>query len=178
MTIPGSRPATVFTTLSRRDYLPTFRAPFPARMHELADAFLHFDPPLTGPAGGTILQGWVVAKPGRHYTDVRTRVGEQVFPGVHGIPREDLAQFFKSPRRYLLAGFSVTMTLSVGRHRVELEALSLTGEWEKLDGIDWDVNASEALPDDVERTPLNADGMGEALRTLLRRLGNEGGDVS
>ena len=147
-------------------------------MHELADAFLHFDPPLTGPAGGTILQGWVVAKPGRHYTDVRTRVGDLLFPGVHGIPREDLAQFFKSSRRYLLAGFSVTMTLPAGRHRVELEVLSLAGRWEKLDGVDCDVNASEALPDDVERTPLNADGMGEALRIILRRQGNENADFA
>ncbi len=32
-------------------------------MHEIAHAFLHFDPPLPGLIGGTILQGWVVAKP-------------------------------------------------------------------------------------------------------------------
>lgn len=147
-------------------------------MHELPRAHLHFDPPLTGLIGGTILQGWVVAKPGNHYTDVRTRVGDRLFPGIHGVPREDLAQFFKASQRYLLAGFSVTMTLPAGRHRVELEALSITGEWEKLDGLEWDVNASEALPDAVERIPLNADGMGEALRTILRRAGNEATDFA
>ena len=145
-------------------------------MHEIAHAFLHIDPPLTGLVGGTIMQGWLVGKPGHHYADLRARVGDRLFPGVHGIPREDLAQFFKSPRRYLLAGFSVTMTLPVGRHRVELEALTIEGQWEKLDGIDWDVNANEALPDAVERTPLNADGMGEVLRTILRRHGNEAAD--
>src|SRR4051794_4177352 len=70
------------------------------RMHETANAFLHFDPPLQGLTGGAILQGWMVGKTGHHYTDVRTRVGDLSFPGVHGIPREDLAQFFKSSRRY------------------------------------------------------------------------------
>lgn len=147
-------------------------------MHELARAFLHFDPPPPGPAGGMTLQGWVVAKPGHHYADVRTRVGDRVFPGVHGIPREDLAQFFQSPKRYLLAGFSVTMPLPAGRHRVEFEALTLEGRWEHLDGLDWEAGAPAALPDDVERTPLNADGMGEALRTVLRRAGNEAGGVA
>jgi len=97
-------------------------------MHELDHAFLHFDAPIPGPVGGAILQGWVVGKPGRHYTDVRIRAGGRLFPGVHGIPREDLAQFFKSSRRYLLAGFSVTMLLPAGRHSAELEALSLEGQ--------------------------------------------------
>ncbi len=142
-------------------------------MHEVPNATLHFDPPYPGLVGGTILQGWVVGKPGHHYADVRARVGDQLFPAVHGIPREDLAQFFKSSRRYLLAGFAITMTLPAGRHRVELDGLTLEGRWEHLDGTDWEVTAQEAQPDPEARIPLNADGMGEALRTILRRLGNE-----
>jgi glycosyltransferase involved in cell wall biosynthesis len=147
-------------------------------MHEIVPAFLHFDPPFPGLVGGTILQGWLAPKPGHHYADVRARVGDRYFPGIYGIPREDLAQFFKSPRRHLLAGFSVTMTLPAGRHRVEFEALAIAGRWEHLGGLDWDVTAQEALPDDVERTPLNADGMGEALRIVLRRLGQGEGDAT
>ena len=144
-------------------------------MHEIAHAFLHFDPPLPGARGGAILQGWVVGKPGHHYADVRARVGSQVIPGILGTPREDLAQFFKSSKRYLLAGFSIVLPLPAGRHRVDLDGLSVTGAWEPLDGTDVDVATSgTALPPDQEElTPLNADGFGEALRILLRRQGNE-----
>lgn len=143
-------------------------------MHELASAFLHFDPPFPGLIGGTIIQGWVVPKPGRHFTDLRARAGGREFPAVLGIPREDLARFFKSSKRYLLAGFSATLTLPAGRHRVEFDVLTIQGRWEHLDGIDWDVNANEALPDPETRVPLNADNFGEALRIVLRRLGHEG----
>lgn len=142
-------------------------------MHETPTAHLHFDPPFPGLVGGTILQGWIVGKAGHHYTDVRVRTGGQTFAGVHGIPREDLAQFFKSTKRCLLAGFSITMTLPAGRHRLEFAALSLKGQWEHLDHLDWDVTAQESLPDPEARTPLNADSMGEALRIILRRLGHE-----
>jgi glycosyltransferase involved in cell wall biosynthesis len=138
-------------------------------MHETPVAFLHFDPPLPGLIGGTILQGWLVPKPGRHYTDVRTVCGEAVFPGVHGNPRRDLAEFFKSGQPFLLAGFSITMTLPAGRHRLRFEALSIEGRWEELDALDWDVSADEARPDPEGLTPLNADAFGEALRVLLRR---------
>ena len=86
-------------------------------MHELPTAHLHFDPPLPGLIGGTLLQGWLVPKPGRHFTDVRVVAGTEVFPGVHGLPRRDLAEFFKSDQPYLLAGFSVTLTLPEGRLR-------------------------------------------------------------
>ncbi|MDQ5978318.1 MAG: hypothetical protein QG602_1292, partial [Verrucomicrobiota bacterium] len=138
-------------------------------MHETPTAFLHFDPPLPGLVGGTILQGWLVGKPGHLYTDVRTVCGETVFPGVHGNPRRDLAEFFKSPQPFLLAGFSVTMTLPAGWHRLRFEALSITGRWEELGALDWDVNADEARPDPEGLSPLNADAFGEVLRIALRR---------
>ena len=38
------------------------------------------------------------------------------------------------PRRYLLAGFSITLTLPAGRHRLVLEALSLS---RKLGSVGW-----------------------------------------
>lgn len=147
-------------------------------MHETPAAFLHFDPPLKGLIGGTILQGWLVPKSGRHYTDVRTVWETVVFPGVHGNPRADLATFFKSPQPFLLAGFSVTMTLPAGRHRLRFEALSIAGAWEELDAFDWEVNRDEARPDPEGLTPLNADGFGEGLRIMLRRVGRSDSDFA
>ncbi len=138
-------------------------------MHETPTAFVHFDPPLPGLVGGTILQGWLVGKPGHDYTDVRTVCGGAVFPGVHGNPRRDLAEFFKSPQPFLLAGFSITMTLPEGRHRLRFEGLAITGRWENLGELDWEVNANEARPDPEGLTPLNADAFGEVLRVALRR---------
>src|SRR5947208_1167196 len=102
-------------------------------MHETPAATLHFDPPYPGLVGGTILHGWVVPKPPHHFSELRARAGGRVFPGVFGIPRSDLADFFKADRRYLLAGFMITLNLPEGRHRVVVEGLSATGHWEKLD---------------------------------------------
>ena len=138
-------------------------------MHELPTATLHFDPPFPGLIGGTIVQGWLVPKAGRHYTDVRIVAGGGVFPGVHGIPRPDLAAFFKSDRPFLLAGFSITLTLPAGRHRLGFEACSLTGSWEPLETLERDVTADEARPDPEIRIPLDAAAVGETLQVLLRR---------
>ncbi len=140
-------------------------------MHETPHATLHFEPPLPGLVGGTLLQGWLVPKAGRHYTDVRVVVGATIFPGIHGIPRRDLAVFFKVDRPALLAGFSITLTLPVGRHRLILEACNLTGSWETIDAVDRDVNEDEARPDPEPRVPLDAAAVGEILQVLLRQLG-------
>lgn len=139
-------------------------------MHELAHAILHFDPPYPGLVGGSILHGWLVAKPGRHFTDVRVVAGDAIFPGVYGIPRRDLAEFFKSDQPCLLAGFSVTLNLPAGHYRLVLEACNLGGTWETVDGIEREVTAPEALPDPEARSPLNAAMIGETLRVMLRRL--------
>jgi glycosyltransferase involved in cell wall biosynthesis len=139
-------------------------------MHEIPTAHLHFDPPLPGLIGGTLLQGWLVPKPGRLYTDVRVVAGGKIFPGIHGIPRRDLAEFFKSDQPSLLAGFSVTLTLPAGRHRLVLEGCTIAGTWEPLDSLEREVTAAEARPDPAARTPLDATAIGEALRVLLRRL--------
>lgn len=78
-------------------------------MHETPTATLHFDPPLPGLVGGPRLQGWLVPKPGRHYTDVRVVSDGVIFPGVYGNPRRDLAEFFQSDQPCLLAGFSLSL---------------------------------------------------------------------
>jgi glycosyltransferase involved in cell wall biosynthesis len=139
-------------------------------MHETAKASLHFDEPYAGLVGGSILHGWLVPKSGHHFTDVRVRVGAEVFPGIYGIPRRDLADFFQAGRPYLLAGFSVTLTLPNGRYRLALEACTLAGTWEFIDSVERDITPAEAQPDLDTRTPLNASAFGEVLRVLLLRL--------
>ncbi len=141
-------------------------------MHELDRATLHFDPPYPGLVGGSILHGWLVPKPGIHYTDVRVVAGDKVFPGVYGIPRKDLAEFFKSDQPYLLAGFSVTLNLPAGHYRLAFEASTIEGQWEQIDTVEREVTPPEALPDPEARAPLNAAMIGEILSVLLRRLAN------
>lgn len=143
-------------------------------MHELAHAFLHFDPPYPGLVGGSILHGWLVAKPGHHYTDVRVIADDAVFPGIFGIPRRDLAEFFESDQPYLLAGFSVTLSLPAGPYRLALEACTIAGTWEPVDTVEREITAAEALPDPEARAPLNAAMIGETLGVLLRRLTDPG----
>ena len=139
-------------------------------MHEIRTATLHFDPPLPGLVGGTLLQGWLVPKPGWHYTDLRVVAGAEIFPAIHGIPRRDLAEFFKSDQRYLLAGFSVTLVLPAGRHRLVLEGCSSSGRWQPLDALEREVSSAEAQPDPEARAPLDATALAEVLRVLLRRM--------
>lgn len=137
-------------------------------MHETAVATLHFDPPYPGLIGGTILHGWVVPKPGHHFTDLRARVGAQVFPSVYGIPRADLAEFFKADRPYLLAGFAITLNLPAGRHRLTVEGLGIAGKWQLLGEVERDVSAAEAMPAPDDQAPLDAHAFGELLGILLR----------
>ncbi|AOS44964.1 Putative teichuronic acid biosynthesis glycosyltransferase TuaC [Lacunisphaera limnophila] len=143
-------------------------------MHELAHATLHFDPPYPGLVGGSILHGWLVPRTGHHFTDVRVVAGDALFPGVYGIPRRDLAEYFKSDQPYLLAGFSVTLNLPAGRYRLTLEACTLAGAWEAIDTVERDVTAAEATPDPEAHAPLSAPMIGETLGILLRRLAAPG----
>ena len=143
-------------------------------MHELAHAILHFDPPYPGLVGGSILHGWLVPKPGCHFTDVRVVADNEVFPGVYGIPRRDLAEFFKSDQPYLLAGFSVTLNLPAGNYRLTLEACTIAGMWETIDTVERAVTPAEAIPDPDARCPLNATAVGETLGVMLRRLADPG----
>lgn len=143
-------------------------------MHETPTAFLHFDTPgpeKTMPAGRSRLQGWLVPKPGWHYTDLRILAASEIFPGVHGHPRRDLAGYFKSNRPCLLAGFEIVVVLPLGPHRLTLEACSITGAWEVLEQLDVEARpGGETLPA-PESVPGRALEFGEALRVLLRRMG-------
>lgn len=139
-------------------------------MHETPTAILHFDPPGGGSGGDRLLQGWLVPRPGHHYTDLRAVAGAEILPGVYGIPRKDLAEFFKSDQPCLLAGFSILLALPAGRHRLVLEACTIRGAWEPVDSLEREVGVAERRPDPEARAPLDAGAMGETLRVLLRRL--------
>ena len=143
-------------------------------MYETPTAFLHLDTPGPDrilPVGRSRLQGWLVPKPGWHYTDLRILFGSIIFPGVHGYPRRDLAEYFKSRRPYLLAGFDLLVDLPAGRHQLTLEACSITGAWEVMELLAVEVKpGGETIPAEAE-APGRALEFGEMLRVLLRRMG-------
>ena len=141
-------------------------------MHEIPTATLHFDPPLPALTDGTVLQGWLVPKPGYHYTDLRVVAASAVFPGVFGIPRQDLADFFKSDRPCLLAGFDIAVDLPPGRHPLTLEGLTIRGAWEPIDSVEREVQTAASTS--AGSGPLDEAGLGEALCGLLRRMGGNG----
>jgi glycosyltransferase involved in cell wall biosynthesis len=141
-------------------------------MHETTTAFLHFDSPQQELSGGMSLPGWLVAKPGHHYADVRVVAGAAVFPGVYGIPRRDLAEFFKSDRPFLLAGFALALDLPAGRHRLAFEGLALGGAWEPLGPVELEVPATVTPPS--AHAELDAGALDAAFGVLLRRLGTSG----
>ncbi len=75
-------------------------------MSETAFSFSQVESPAAGaslPQGRHVIHGWVWPKPGGVIADVRARVGGIVFPGVHGLPRADLAAHFKTGRPVALA---------------------------------------------------------------------------
>lgn len=146
-------------------------------MHETSHAHLHFDSPAApGPvsAGPLMVRGWLVGKPGWHFTDVRIRLGTTVFPGIHGHPRRDLAQHFGAAAPYLLAGFEVSVTLPAGRHTLQFEACDIRGEWLSVDRLEVEATGTAAPLPDVAPPTLRTHEFAQALRVLLRRLATGG----
>lgn len=143
-------------------------------MPELPTAFLHLDAPgpdLILPVGRSRVQGWLVPKPGWYYTDLRLVLGEKILPGLHGLPRHDVAAYFKSNRPALLAGFEIPVDLSPGRHRLVLEACSITGTWEILQTLEVEAKPLGGTDPLTAVVPLRAREFCEALRVTLRRMG-------
>jgi glycosyltransferase involved in cell wall biosynthesis len=143
-------------------------------MHEISNAYLHFEPPGADPVGGILIQGWLVPKPGAHFADIRALAGGRIFPGVLGIPRQDLAEFFKSHRTYLLAGFTLRLDLPVGRHQLTIEGLGLDGCWQFLETLERECLAPVQLSPGQEPAPLAAGIEAELFRLLLRRMSDPG----
>jgi glycosyltransferase involved in cell wall biosynthesis len=131
---------------------------------------LEYPPPgATLPPGEVELRGWVWPTRGEPVVDVRARVGAQVFPGVHGLPRADLAAHFQTGQPYALAEFSVVVTVAPGRVELTLEALDLAGHWRVFHTGEYAVGG-EGPPGRVPRPggALRWHEYGRALQVLLQ----------
>lgn len=104
-------------------------------MSKHVSSFSHIESPAPGAriaAGWHAISGWVWPGAGGLFVDVRARVGERLFPGVHGLPRADLAAHFATGRPWALAGFSVRVELHPGNAHVILEVLAIEGCWTRF----------------------------------------------
>lgn len=131
-------------------------------MAETSFSHSHLESPSDGTllsAGAHTFRGWVWPKAGGLFTDVRARVGSRLFPGVHGLPRADLAAHFGTRMPVALAGFYIDVELlDKGSTSVFLEVLEIEGRWRVFQQVTVTV-----------QTPLAASGpitSGEALRWI------------
>ncbi len=121
-------------------------------MHETPTSFASIESPLALPEGWRAVRGWLVAKPGHHFVDVRARVGAREFPGVYGFPRADLADYFKAGRPWLPAEFVIVIEFAAGTAEVQLEALDLTGQWQAVKTFAFEIQADD---DQIARSPID-----------------------
>ncbi len=141
-------------------------------MPETAPSFSHLETPASGselPRGQHMIRGWVWPPSGGHIVDVRARTGDHLFPGVHGIPRADLAEHFKIGRPYALAEFYVVVDLPAGPQEVVLEQLDIEGRWTRFHTASYQITETDT-PTQVPTpsAPLRWHEYGRALQILLR----------
>ena len=141
-------------------------------MRETPFSFSHLETPAPDaalPQGKHLLRGWVWPKPGGHFVDVRARVGERIFAGIHGIPRADLAAHFSTGRAFALAEFYLVVELAPGPVEIVLEVLEIEGRWSAFQTVTYQV-AGKTPPVDVAvpSGPLRWHEYGRALQILLR----------
>ncbi|MEO6994167.1 MAG: glycosyltransferase family 4 protein [Lacunisphaera sp.] len=141
-------------------------------MPETGFSFSQLESPAPGtslPEGRHWLRGWVWPKAGGHFVDVRARVGERVFPGVHGFPRADLAAHFATRQPHALAEFHIAVELVPGPAEVVLEVLEIEGRWSIFQTAQFLVSA--AVPPvnfAVPSGPLRWHEFSRALQLLLK----------
>ncbi|MBE34301.1 MAG: hypothetical protein CMI16_01855 [Opitutaceae bacterium] len=141
-------------------------------MSETPPSFSHLESPSPGSKlNGCqhMIRGWVWPQTGRHIVDVRARIGDQLFPGVHGIPRADLATHFKTGRPFALAEFYIVVDLPVGSPGVVLEHLDIEGHWTPFQTATYqivDAETPEHVP--TPSAPVRWHEYGRALQILLR----------
>jgi glycosyltransferase involved in cell wall biosynthesis len=126
-------------------------------MQETATAFHNLESPAPGAAvsvGRQVVRGWLVAKPGAHFVDVRARSGLSEHRGVHGFSRPDLADFFKLGPRAALAEFRVPVDFHPGANEIVLEALHLDGRWESFATYRFQAAAHGAAENSAPAVPL------------------------
>ncbi len=104
-------------------------------MHETARTFHNLEVPASAAVlapGWHKFRGWVLPKAGGHFVDVRVWVQGRRFRAVHGIPRADLATFFKTGQSHALAEFIAPVELAAGSAEIVFEALDLEGQWREF----------------------------------------------
>jgi glycosyltransferase involved in cell wall biosynthesis len=142
-------------------------------MHETDGHFYNIESPSPGAtlvAGRHLVRGWVLPKGGGNVVDVRANVAGTIYPAVHGLPREDIAQYFKLGRRFVLAEFTCAIALLPGAAHVSLEALDITGQWREFARYRYTITATDNPIDfAVPSGSLHWHEFGRALQTLLRR---------
>jgi glycosyltransferase involved in cell wall biosynthesis len=149
-------------------------------MLECPHAYFHLDVPAAGqilPAGRLALLGWLQPKPGRHFSDVRARIGTRCFPGIHGFHRPDVAQFFGGAAEHALIGLEIAVVVEAGRHEAVIEACSIDGHWETITTVE--LNARGVAPAGAGHigVPLRGAEFGSALGIVLRRMAANGDDA-
>ncbi len=137
-------------------------------MQEDTFSYFNLESPLPGdgiPAGRQQLRGWLVPKPAVHFVDIRARVGTREFAGVYGFPRVDLAAHFAPSRPWLPAEFIIEIQVAPGAAEVQIDALTLTGQWQLIHTVRLDVHAGpQPLPSIPD--PVSAVEFGRAMRLL------------
>ncbi|MEO6874090.1 MAG: glycosyltransferase family 4 protein [Opitutaceae bacterium] len=140
-------------------------------MHESSFSFSQIESPTAGttlPQGQHTLRGWVMPKPGGGFVDVRARIGDRLFPGVHGFPRADLAAHFKTGRPVALAEFTVVVEVAPGPADVVLECLELEGRWSAFQTVSYHITPANRAADVATPSgPLRWHEYGRALQLLL-----------
>lgn len=122
-------------------------------MQETAAGFYNLEWPaansrLAGPV--LWLRGWIVAKPGFAFIDVRVRHAGQTHLGVLGLPRTDLAAHFSPDRDWLPAEFIIGVPVADGQVTITLEVMDEHGTWQALHDFSATIAADGTPPPRVE----------------------------
>ena len=107
-------------------------------MHESAHCYhnLEWPAPDARVAGPVVwLRGWVVGKPGHDFTDVRVCSASGIHLGVLGLPRIDLATYFKARQPWLPAEFVIGVPVTDGPVMFAIEGQDSFGEWHLLQNL-------------------------------------------
>jgi glycosyltransferase involved in cell wall biosynthesis len=141
-------------------------------MQETNHAFFVLDEYASGatlPSGPARLKGWAVAKAGSFITDLRVRIKDRIYPSFYGIPRPDLAHYFKARESFLLGGFEIDLLLTEGENRLEFECCEIRGHWLPLASFRFVGTAGHALAS-VPSGEVGAPVFTRALRLLWQQL--------
>jgi glycosyltransferase involved in cell wall biosynthesis len=110
------------------------------------------------------------------FADVRARIGPRFFPGVHGLPRADLAAHFRTGQKFALAEYQIVIELIPGSVDIALEVLEIEGRWSQFSTVSFSVTATLPRSDlAIPSGPLRWLDYCRGLQSLLREAGRQPG---